>query len=95
MHVITQRHVVIDGDSARVRAYFLNYYAAQMPEGSFVNSLGGGFYNHKLELRPEGWRSIAFYPHIMWRDTNPPVPHPHAARSNLAWDFGSPPRAKT
>jgi hypothetical protein len=94
MHVIAQRRIFIAGDTARVRAYFTNPYAAQMPEGAWVYSQGGGFYDHKLVLRPEGWRSIELYQHTLFRDTSAPKPHPHAARSAEHWDFGASPRPK-
>jgi hypothetical protein len=90
MHVIAQRRIFIDGDAARVRAYFTNPYAIQLPEGSWAYSNGGGFYDHRLELRREGWRSVELYQHTLFRDTGPPKPHPHAARSTETWDFGSP-----
>jgi hypothetical protein len=95
MHVIAQRQVILEGNTARVRAYFFNPYAIQWPEGSWVYSLGGGFYDHKMERRPEGWRSVELREHTVWRDANTPIPHPHAARSKLEWDFGGPARPKS
>jgi hypothetical protein len=94
MHMMGTRHVVLEGKTARVRAYFFNPYAVPMLEGSYVYSLGGGFYNHRLALRPEGWRSVELYEHTVWRDTNKPIPHPHAARSEQSWDFGASPRPR-
>jgi hypothetical protein len=94
MHMMGTRQVLIDGKTARVRAYFFNPYAVPMLEGSYIYSLGGGFYNHKLALRPEGWRSVELYEHTVWRDTNTPHAHPHAARSDQTWDFGAAPRPR-
>jgi hypothetical protein len=94
IHMMGTRQVLIDGNTARVRAYFTNPYAVKLPEGSWYYSQGGGFYNHKLELRPEGWRSVELLEHTVWRDSNPPRPHPHAARSTEEWDFGGPVRPR-
>jgi hypothetical protein len=94
MHVIAQRRIFIRGDTATLRAYFINPYAVPLPEGSWVCSNGGGFYDHKLELRSEGWRSIEMYQHTLFRDANPPKLHPHAARSSEFWEFGGPVRPR-
>jgi hypothetical protein len=94
MHVIAQRRVFIDGNTAEVLAYLWNPYAVQLPEGCWIYSTGGGFYNHKLELRPEGWRSVEMYQHTLYRDTSAPRPHPHAARSTDRWEFGGPVRPR-
>ena len=94
MHVIVQRRIFVDGGSARMRAYFINPYAVQMSEGSWIYSQGSGFYDHKLMLLPEGWRSVELYQHTLYRDTGAPKPHPHAARSAEHWDFGGPARMR-
>ena len=93
-HLIANRQVTIEGDTARVRAYFFNPFTLDTPEGGWEYSLGGGYYNHLLHRRPEGWRSVELYELRVWRHTKPPHPHPHNARSKEIWDFGAPPRPK-
>jgi hypothetical protein len=95
MHIIAQRRIFIDSETtARVRAYFINPYAIQLTEGSWVYSNGGGFYDHRLELRAEGWRSVEMYQHTLFRDTGAPHPHPDAARGLEIWSFGNPVRPR-
>lgn len=93
-HLIAQKQVLIEGDTARVRAYFFNPFTISNEGGAPGYSLGGGYYNHKLLRRPEGWRSIELFELRVWRQGLPPRPHPHAARSDETWDFGTSPRPR-
>lgn len=103
LHMLGNKLVKLDGPRATVRAYFFNPFTLDTPEGVAFSaiageaaySIGGGFYNHKLELRPEGWRSVELFELRVWRHGYPPRPHPHAARSTETWDFGAPPRPRT
>jgi hypothetical protein len=95
MHMIGNKQVAIDGSTAIVRAYFFNPYTRDLPGGGFEYSLGGGFYNHKLVLGPDGWRSVELYEKRVWRQGYPPMPHPYNARSTEHWEFGAPARPKS
>jgi hypothetical protein len=90
MHMIGNKQVIIEGDTAKVRAYFFNPFVRDLPNGGWEYSLGGGYYNHLLRLTPDGWRSTELYEKRVWRQGFAPVPHPHNARSTEVWDFGGP-----
>jgi hypothetical protein len=95
MHMIGgNKQVTIDGAGATVRAYFFNPYAKDLPGGGLDYSLGGGFYNHKLVLTPEGWRSMELYEKRVWRQGYPARPNPTNARSTEVWESGGPARPK-
>ena len=94
MHMLGNKQVVIDGEEAKVRAYFFNPFVRDLPNGGWEYSLGGGYYNHKLRLTPEGWRSTELYEKRVWREGFAPMPHPHNARSSEVWDFGGPARMR-
>lgn len=93
-HLIANKRVQFDGNTAYVRAYFFNPFTLSGPDGGFEYSLGGGYYNHKLVLRPEGWRSVELFELRVWRQGKPPRTHPENPRSDEIWDFGAPPRPK-
>ena len=94
-HIIAQKQVDIAGDTARVRAYFFNPFTVERPSGQTEYSLGGGYYNHKLILGEDGWRSVELYELRVWRQGLPPRAHPHAVRSEEEWDFGYAPRPRS
>lgn len=94
MHMIGNKQVVIEGSTAKVRAYFFNPFVKEAADGGYEYSLGGGYYNHKLQLTPEGWRSVELYEKRVWRQGLAPKPHPHNARSQEYWDFGAPARPR-
>ena len=94
MHMIGNKQVILEGTTARVRAYFFNPFVRDLPNGGWDYSLGGGYYNHKLRLTAEGWRSTELYEKRVWRQGFAPSPHPHNARSSEVWEFGGPARAK-
>lgn len=93
-HIIAQKQVNITGETAIVRAYFFNPFTFLQADGNPSYSLGGGYYNHKLVLGSEGWRSVELYELRVWRQGHPPRAHPHAARAEEDWDFGQAPRPR-
>jgi len=93
-HVIAQRRVTIESDSARLRAYFFNPFTVVDAEGQSSVSLGGGYYDHRLIRTAEGWRSAEMLMRRVWRQGLPGRLHPHAARSTETWDFGGPARPR-
>lgn len=66
-HMIGNRHVEIEGDTATVRAYFFNPMMLTHPDGSSHPTPGGGYYNHRLVRTPEGWRSVELIEEEVWR----------------------------
>ncbi len=66
-HVIAQKQVAIDGDTARVRAYFLNPMQIDQPDGSTWQMDIGGAYVHELVRTPEGWRSRHLHEEMLWQ----------------------------
>src|SRR4051794_19077603 len=55
-HIICSRHVTLDGDSATVRAYFINPMGMSVGENKRF-SVMGGYYHHRLTRTSDGWRS--------------------------------------
>jgi SnoaL-like domain len=68
-HLIANKRVVLDGDTATVRAYFYNPMMLPSPDGDRPPKPvpGGGFYNHRLVRTPEGWRSVELIEEEVWR----------------------------
>lgn len=66
-HMIGNKRVDIDGDTATVRAYFFNPMMLTLPDGSGHSTPGGGYYNHRLVRTPEGWRSVELIEEEVWR----------------------------
>ena len=56
-HIITNKTVRLDGDSATVRAYFYNPMRFESAERLQFHIMGG-YYNHRLVRTPDGWRSV-------------------------------------
>jgi hypothetical protein len=67
-HLIGNKRVTIDGDTAAVRAYFFNPMYLQGPDGSQRYAPGGGYYNHSLVRTSEGWRSRELIEEEVWRE---------------------------
>lgn len=71
-HVIAQKQVDIDGDLARVRAYFLNPMQIARSDqtgadgGTWQMDLGGA-YVHELVRTPQGWRSRRLHEELLWQ----------------------------
>ncbi len=66
-HVICQKQVEIDGDTARVRAYFLNPMQIAQPDGGVWQMDLGGAYRHELVRTPAGWRSRHLHEELIWQ----------------------------
>jgi hypothetical protein len=68
-HVLGQKEVVLDGDTARVRAYFLNPLVMDRPQGPWQMDVGG-VYHHELVRTPDGWRSRRLHEQLLWHRTS-------------------------
>lgn len=67
-HFITNIEIELDGDSARVRAMFLN---PMQIAGMAEQSTCGGHYVHDFVRTPAGWKSAKVVEHNLWFQ-NPP-----------------------
>jgi hypothetical protein len=67
-HLLGNKRVTLDGDTASVRAYFFNPMYLQNPDGSRRYAPGGGYYNHTLVRTSEGWRSQELVEEEVWRE---------------------------
>lgn len=65
-HALCQRQVTVDGDSAHVRAYFLNPMVMDQADGSKWHLDLGGVYVHDLVRTPAGWRSRRLVEELLW-----------------------------
>ena len=65
-HFITQKKVDLDGDTARVRAYFLNPMVMDQADGRKWQMDIGGAYVHDLVRTPDGWRSRRLEEELLW-----------------------------
>ena len=65
-HFITQKRVELDGDQARVRAYFLNPLVLDREDGSRWYLEVGGIYLHSLVRTSGGWRSERLVEELLW-----------------------------
>ena len=77
-HLLGNKRVTIDGDTAAVRAYFFNPMYLQGPDGSERYAPGGGYYNHALVRTSDGWRSRELMEEEVWREglSDQDVPQP-------------------
>lgn len=55
-HVVVNRAVVVNGDTATSRACFYNPMGMSDGKGGMTLFFEGGYYNDKLVRTPEGWR---------------------------------------
>ncbi|HEX4246031.1 MAG TPA: nuclear transport factor 2 family protein [Acidimicrobiales bacterium] len=67
-HLLGNKRVTVEGDTAAVRAYFFNPMYLQAPDGSQQYAPGGGYYNHALLRTSEGWRSRELIEEEVWRE---------------------------
>jgi hypothetical protein len=70
-HLIANKLVAIDGDTATVRAYFFNPMNISLPDGTSRSTPGGGYYNHRLVRTAGGWRSEELIEEEVWREGLP------------------------
>jgi hypothetical protein len=65
-HFVTHKKVELDGDTAHVRAYFLNPMVMDQADGRTCQMDIGGVYVHDLVRTPEGWRSRRLEEELLW-----------------------------
>lgn len=67
MHMLGQREVVVDGDTATVTAYFDNPMVMPRPDGTEQIVEIGGLYHHELVRTEAGWRSRRLVEELVWK----------------------------
>jgi hypothetical protein len=70
-HLLGQKAVELDGDEARVRAYFLNPLAVERPGAEPWRMELGGVYVHSLVRTEAGWRSRQLVEELLWERRDP------------------------
>ena len=66
-HVLGQLEVTLDGDAAKVTAYFLNPMVLPQKGGPDLLWEFGGYYHHDLVRTPDGWRSRRLVEELAWK----------------------------
>ena len=67
MHLIGQVDSQVDGDTAKVAAYFYNPMGLPQEDGSELVVEFGGIYHHDLVRTPQGWRSRALVEEVVFQ----------------------------
>jgi hypothetical protein len=67
MHLIGQVDSRVEGDTAKVAAYFYNPMGLPQEDGSELVVEFGGIYHHDLVRTPEGWRSRALVEEVVFK----------------------------
>ena len=76
-HLVTNRSVQLDGDSATCRSYLFNPMGAQGGE-EMVLFFEGGYYRDRLRRTPDGWRIIERIEEPTYSTRrNPVIIHPY------------------
>jgi hypothetical protein len=70
-HVLGQKAVEVEGDEARVRAYFLNPLVVDRPGVGPWRMELGGVYVHTLVRTGAGWRSRQLVEELLWERRDP------------------------
>lgn len=70
-HLVTNRAVTIDGDTAAARSYFYNPMAMPSPDGTISHFFVGGYYNDRLVRTPGGWRIAERIEETAWMEGLP------------------------
>lgn len=66
MHTLGQVAIDLDGDEARVSAYFHNPMPMDDGAGGTKVVEYGGIYHHQMVRSPDGWRSRQLHEEIVW-----------------------------
>ena len=67
-HLVTNRHVVLDGDTATGRCYFYNPLGRPDDEGRMKLLFFGGYYNDRFRRTADGWRIAERVEETAWFD---------------------------
>lgn len=75
-HLVANRAIRIEGDTATSRSYFYNPMATTRPDGSQELMFVGGYYRDRLRRTAEGWRIVERILDTAWTSTSPGTPNP-------------------
>ena len=73
-HLVTNKDIQIDGDTATSRCQFYNPMAQKAADGSTSMFFVGGEYRDKFVRTADGWRIKERIEHSVWTDGNVPAP---------------------
>ena len=71
-HLITNRHVVLDGDTATGRSYYYNPLGRPDGKGGMQLLFFGGYYNDRFRRTADGWRIAERIEETAWVDGSLP-----------------------
>jgi hypothetical protein len=64
----SNKRVMIDGDTATVRAYVFNPMYLEGPDKTRIYMPGGSYHNYQFVRTDEGWRGREFVGEVVWRE---------------------------
>jgi hypothetical protein len=67
-HLITNRHVVLEGDTASGRSYYYNPLGRPDGKGAMQLLFFGGYYNDRFRRTADGWRIAERIEETAWVD---------------------------
>jgi len=67
-HLVTNREITIDGDTATSRAYLLNPMGIRRADGGLDLFITGATYHDRWRRTPDGWRLVERVLEEHWRD---------------------------
>jgi len=67
-HLVTNREIAIDGDTATSRAYLLNPMGIRRADGGLDLFITGATYHDRWRRTPNGWRLVERVLEEHWRD---------------------------
>jgi hypothetical protein len=71
-HLMVNRDVLLDGDTARVHSYLYNPLGAPAADGTMQMYFVGAHYTDDLVRTPDGWRIAGRVAEIAWTDGDVP-----------------------
>ncbi len=75
-HLVTNKHITLDGDRATSRAEFYNPMVTSRPDGSQGIFFVGGEYHDELVRTADGWRIRERVERSVWTDGDVPAVPP-------------------
>ena len=70
-HFVTNREIVIDGDTASSRCYLYNPMGVRRADGGLDLFFAGGTYHDRWQRTPGGWRIVERRLDEHWREGRP------------------------
>ena len=67
-HLVTNRSVTVEGDTATARSYFYNPMGMRRKDGSMALFFCGGYYHDRLARTGDGWRIVERVEETAWME---------------------------